>query len=106
MSIILKRFNEQFGATFSDADRILRHIRDDIAPKVAADPAFRNALQNTTHTARLESDQATAKAARGSIKDYTPFYKQFVENDDFKRFVGDMVFRLASARPPAPPPAA
>ncbi|MFN5156386.1 MAG: type I restriction endonuclease subunit R, partial [Betaproteobacteria bacterium] len=42
LSEILKRFNEQFGTTFSDADRILRHIRDDIAPKVAADPAFRN----------------------------------------------------------------
>jgi type I restriction enzyme R subunit len=105
LSIILKRFNEQFGTTFSDADRILRHIRDDIAPKVAADAAFRNALQNTPHTARLAHDQALAKAAQGSIKDYTQFYKQFVENDDFKRFVGDMVFRLASARPPAPPPA-
>jgi type I restriction enzyme, R subunit len=105
LSVILKRFNEQFGTTFSDADRILRHIRDDIAPKVAADPAFRNALQNTPHTARLAHDQALAKAAQGSIKDYTQFYKQFVENDDFKRFVGDMVFRLASAVPPAPPPA-
>jgi type I restriction enzyme R subunit len=100
--VILKRFNEQFGTTFSDADRILRHIRDDIAPKVAADAAFRNALQNTPHTARLAHDQALAKAAQGSIKDYTQFYKQFVENDDFKRFVGDMVFRLASAGPPAP----
>ncbi len=105
LSVILKRFNEQFGTTFSDADRILRHIRDDIAPKVAADPAFRNALENTPHTARLAHDQALAKAAQGSIKDYTQFYKQFVENDDFKRFVGDMVFRLASMRPPAPPPA-
>lgn len=33
--------------------------------------------------------------------------EQFVENDDFKRFVGDMVFRLASVqheqgRPQAP----
>ena len=102
LSVILQRFDEQFGTTFSDADRILRHIRDDIAPKVAADPAFRNALRNTPHTARLESDQATAKAAQGSIKDYTQFYKQFVENDDFKRFVGDMVFRLASAGPAAP----
>ena len=103
LSVILQRFNEQFGTTFSDADRILRHIRDDIAPKVAADPAFRNALQNTPHTARLAHDQALAKAAQGSIKDYTQFYKQFVENDDFKRFVGDMVFRLASARPASPP---
>lgn len=106
LSVILQRFNEQFGTTFGDADRILRHIRDDIAPKVAADPAFRNALENTPHTARLAHDQALAKAAQGSIKDYTQFYKQFVENDDFKRFVGDMVFRLASARPPDPPPAA
>lgn len=106
LSEILKRFNEQFGTTFSDADRILRHIRDDIAPKVAADPAFRNALENTPHTARLAHDQALAKAAQGSIKDYTQFYKQFVENDDFKRFVGDMVFRLASIRPPSQPPAA
>ncbi|MBK9362813.1 MAG: type I restriction-modification system subunit M N-terminal domain-containing protein [Rubrivivax sp.] len=108
LSVILQRFNEQFGTTFSDADRILRHIRDDIAPKVAADPAFRNALENTPHTARLAHDQALAKAAQGSIKDYTQFYKQFVENDDFKRFVGDMVFRLASVkheqgRPQAPP---
>ena len=46
-----------------------------------------------------------ARAAQGSIKDYTQFYMQFVENDDFKRFVGDMVFRLASLRPPAQPPA-
>jgi type I restriction enzyme, R subunit len=105
LSVILKRFNEQFGTTFGDADRILRHIRDDIAPKVAADPAFRNALENTPHTARLAHDQALAKAAQGSIKDYTQFYKQFVENDDFKRFVGDMVFRLASIPPPVPPPA-
>jgi type I restriction enzyme R subunit len=103
LSVILKRFNEQFGTTFSDADRILRHIRDDIAPKVAADTAFQNALQNTPHTARLAHDQALAKAAQGSIKDYTQFYKQFVENDDFKRFVGDMVFRLASASRPAAP---
>ncbi len=103
LSVILKRFNEQFGTTFSDADRILRHIRDDIAPKVAADAAFQNASQNTLHTARLAHDQVLAKAAQGSIKDYAQFYKQFVVNDDFKRFVGDMVFRLASARPPTPP---
>jgi hypothetical protein len=37
LSNILRRFNEQFGTTFTDSDRILRHIRDDFAPKVAAD---------------------------------------------------------------------
>jgi type I restriction enzyme R subunit len=106
LSSILKRFNEQFGTTFADADRILRHIRDDIAPKVAADASFQNAMANTPHTARLAHDQALAKAAQGSIRDYTQFYKQFVENDEFKRFVGDMVFAMVgergAARGPAP----
>lgn len=40
LSNILQGFNEQFGTALTDSDRILRHIRDDIAPKVAADQAF------------------------------------------------------------------
>jgi type I restriction enzyme R subunit len=106
LSNILKRFNEQFGTAFTDADRILRHIRDDIAPKVAADLGFQNAKANTPHTARLAHDQALAKAAQGSIKDYTQFYKQFVENDEFKRFVGDMVFAMTNSAAASSPPAA
>ncbi len=96
LSNILKTFNEQFGTTFTDSDRIFRHIRDDIAPKVAADAAFQNAKANTPHTARLAHDQALGKAAQGSMKDFTQFYKQFVENESFKRFVGDMVYALTS----------
>jgi len=98
LSAILKRFNEQFGTAFTDGDRILRHIREDIAPKVAADAAFRNAWANTPHTARMAHDQALAKAAQGSIRDHTTFYKKFVEDEEFKRFVGDMVFAIATAR--------
>ncbi len=96
LSNILKTFNEQFGTLFTDTDRIAKHIRDDIAPKVAADPAYQNAKANTPHTARLAHDQALSKAAQGSIKDYTQFYKQFVENESFKRFVGDMVYAITS----------
>ena len=96
LSNILKTFNEQFGTTFVDSDRIFKHIRDDIAPKVAADAAFQNAKANTPHTARLAHDQALGKAAQGSMKDFTQFYKQFVENESFKRFVGDMVFAITN----------
>ena len=97
LSNILKSFNEQFGTTFTDADRIFRHIRDDIAPKVAADAAYQNARENTPHTARMAHDQALGKAAQGSIKDFTQFYKQFVENESFKRFVSDMVYALTNS---------
>jgi type I restriction enzyme R subunit len=96
VSNILKTFNEHFGTTCADSNRIFKHIRDDIAPKVAADAAFQDAKANTPPTARLAHDQALGKAAQGSVKDFTQFYKQFVENESFKRFIGDMVYAMTS----------
>jgi type I restriction enzyme R subunit len=96
LSNILKTFNDQFGTLFTDADRVARRIRDDIAPKVAADEAYRNAKENTPHTARMAHDQALAKVMQHLLKDDTQVYKQFVENESFKRFVGDMVYTLTS----------
>ncbi|MFM9885392.1 MAG: type I restriction endonuclease subunit R [Burkholderiales bacterium] len=96
LSNILKSFNEQFGTLFTDTDRVAKRIRDDIAPKVAADAAYRNAKENTPHTARMAHDQALAKVMQHLLKDDTQVYKQFVENESFKRFVGDMVFQLTN----------
>ncbi len=96
LSNILKRFNEQFGTLFEDADRVARRFRDDIAPKVAADPAYQNAKRNTPQTARIEHDKALAKVMLELLKDDTELYKQFVQNPSFKRFVTDMVFGLTS----------
>ena len=96
LSNILKTFNEQFGTLFTDADRVAKRIRDDIAPKVAADPAYQNAKENTPHTARMAHDQALAKVMQHLLKDDTEVYKQFVENESFKRFVTDMVYQLTT----------
>jgi type I restriction enzyme R subunit len=96
LSNILKTFNEQFGTLFTDTDRVAKRIRDDIAPKVAADASYQNAKENTPHTARMAHDQALAKVMQHLLKDDTQVYKQFVENDSFKRFVGDMVYALTS----------
>jgi type I restriction enzyme R subunit len=96
LSNILKTFNEHFGTLFTDADRVVRRIRDDIAPQVAADKAYQNAKENTPHTARMAHDQALAKVMQHLLKDDTQVYKQYVENEAFKRFVGDMVYALTS----------
>ncbi len=96
LSNILKSFNEQFGTLFTDGDRIIQRIRDDIAPKVAADEAFRNAQKNTPAAARLEHDKALARVMLELLKDDTEVYKQFVQNESFKRFVSDVVFGLAA----------
>lgn len=96
LSNILKTFNDQFGTLFSDTDRVARRIRDDIAPKVAADAAFMNAKQNTPHTAEHAHDQALTKAMQILLKDDTEVYKQFVENDSFRRSVRDMVWSITN----------
>jgi type I restriction enzyme R subunit len=96
LSNILKSFNEQFGTLFTDTDRVAKRIRDDIAPKVAADAAYQNAKENTPHTARMAHDQALGKVMQHLLTDDTQVYKQFVENESFKRFVGDMVYAITS----------
>lgn len=94
LSNILKSFNEQFGTLFTDADRIMKRIQEDIAPKVAADAPYRNAKQNTPNTARIELDAALMRVIGPLLRDDTEFYKQFVQNESFRRFVTDRVQEL------------
>lgn len=96
LSNILQAFNDQFGTLFDDGDRVARRIRDDIAPKVAADVAFQNAKANTPHTARMAHDAALGRVMQLLLKDDTQVYKQFVENESFRRAVTDMVFAIAN----------
>ena len=96
LSNILQAFNDQFGTLFDDGDRVVRRIREDIAPKVAADAAFQNAKANTPHTARMAHDAALGRVMQVLLKDDTQVYKQFVENESFRRAVTDMVFTIAN----------
>ena len=96
LSNILKTFNEHFGTLFTDADRVAERIKDEIAPKVAADQGYQNARKNTPDTARLEHDRALQGVMVSLLKDDTELYKQFVQNESFRRFVADMVFTLTN----------
>jgi type I restriction enzyme R subunit len=71
-------------------------VRDDIAPKVASDAAFQNAKANTPHTARMTHVQALRKVMQLFLRDDTQVYKQFMENESFRRFVGDMVYAITN----------
>lgn len=92
LSNILTSFNEQFGTLFDDADRIVRRIRDEIAPKVAADPAYQNAKTNTPHTERVAHDQALDREMQSVLNDDTELYRQYQENPAFRRFVSDFIY--------------
>jgi type I restriction enzyme R subunit len=47
-------------------------------------------------TAGWPTISGVAKVMQHLLKDDTQVYKQFVENESFKRFVGDMVYVLTS----------
>src|SRR2546423_8451670 len=84
LSVILKTFNEHFGTLFEDADRVAARIKDDIAPKVAADQGYQNVKRNTPNTARLEHDKALERVIVSLLKDDAELFKQFFQNESFR----------------------
>ena len=74
---------------------------------MAADKAYRNARKNSDKTnARIEHDRALARVMTSVLKDDTELFKQFVDNESFKRWMTDTVFALTYDRPHAGSPGA
>ena len=94
LSNILQTFNEQFGnIDWQDEDRVRRLITQDIPAQVAADKAYQNAQRNNDkQNARIEHDKALARVMTSVLKDDTELFKQFSDNDSFRRWLADSVF--------------
>ncbi len=104
LSNILKTFNEQFGnISWADEDRVRKLITEDIPARVAADTAYQNATkQQDEHNARIEHDKALARVMTNVLKDDTELFKQFMDNEGFRRWMTDTVFGLTYDQPSAP----
>lgn len=63
---------------------------------------YQNTKANTPHTARMAHEQALGKVMQIFLKDDVDFYKQFVQNSSFHRFLSDAI---NSAPPQSGPPA-
>jgi type I restriction enzyme R subunit len=62
---------------------------------VAADKASQNARQNSDRqNARIEHDKALARVMTAVLKDDTELFKQFMDNESFRRWMTDTVFGL------------
>jgi type I restriction enzyme R subunit len=99
LSNILKVFNDLFGnIRWTDADRVHKLITEDIPNRVAADKAYQNARQNSDkQNARIEHDKALARVMTAVLKDDTELFKQFMDNESFKRWLTDTVFSITYA---------
>lgn len=96
LSNILKAFNDQFGnIPWSDADRVRKLITEEIPARVAADTAYQNARKNSDkQNARIEHDRALVRVMTALLKDDTELFKQFSDNESFRRWLADTVFAL------------
>ena len=66
----------------------------DIPRKVAEHEAYRNAKRNNDPAnARVGHDRALARAMLALAADDTELFKQFSDNEGFKRWLSDAVFR-------------
>jgi type I restriction enzyme R subunit len=102
LSNILKVFNDQFGnIPWTDADRVHKLITEDIPNRVAADKAYQNAKQNSDkQNARIEHDKALARVMTAVLKDDTELFKQFMDNEGFRRWLTDTVFGITYEQRP------
>ncbi len=94
LSNIIKSFNDQFGnIDWKDADKIRKVIAEEIPAKVAADPAYQNAMKHSDkQNARIEHDKALQRVILELLADHTELFKQFSDNPSFKKWLGDTIF--------------
>ena len=100
LSNIIKTFNELFGnIPWTDYDRVRKLITEEIPSRVEADTAYQNALRNSDkQNARIEHDKALARVMTALLKDDIQLFKQFSDNDAFRRWLTDTVFALTYIR--------
>jgi len=103
LSNIIRTFNDLFGnIEWKDADKIGQVIAEEIPLRVAQDTAYKNAQQNSDRqNAKLEHDRALGRVVLELLADHTELFKQFSDNQSFKRWLTDSVFD-ATYLPPKP----
>ena len=95
LSNIIKAFNDQFGGLFNDPKAVEKRIIEVIPPKVSADPAYQNARKNSDRqNARIEHDKALKRVITAMFKDDAQLFKQFQDNDPFRRWLTDTIFGM------------
>jgi type I restriction enzyme R subunit len=70
-------------------------ITEDIPARVAADTAYQNTQKNSDkQNACIEHDKALTRVMTAVLKDDTELFKQYMDNESFRRWLTDTVFGL------------
>ena len=104
LSNIVREFNDRFGnIEWKDLDKIEKVIAEDLPTKVAGDRAYQNAMANSDRqNARIEHDKTLGRAMTDLLADHTELFKQFSDNESFRRWLSEMVFAATYVEDAAP----
>lgn len=93
LSNILDSFHDMFGdIDWKDEDQVKDHISK-IPKAVARDKAYQNAMKNSDkQNAKLESERALGRVIMNMMTDNIEIFKQYQDNDSFKKWLSDLVF--------------
>ena len=95
LSNILKMFNDLFGdINWEDIDRVRQMITETIPSRVAEDPKYPMPGNSDKENARVEHDVALRRVMLAMMKDDGELFKQFTDNDEFKRWMTNNIFEL------------
>ncbi len=103
LSNIVKFFNEHFGnIDWKDKDKIQHLVTVEIPQKVAADPAYRNAIANSDReNAKLEHNKALERVIQDLIGDHLQLYGEFSDNASFRNWLQHSSFVTTYGNPAA-----
>lgn len=95
LSNILDSFHDMFGdIDWKDEDQVKDHISK-IPKAVARDKAYQNAMKNSDkQNAKLESERALGRVIMNMMTDNIEIFKQYQDNDSFKKWLSDLVFNV------------
>ena len=96
LSSIIQNFNDLFGnISWTDSDRIVRIITQDVTAMAASNLDFINAKANSDkQNARIAHDFALTNVMVSLMNDHTELFKQFMDNPDFRKWLQDKIFEV------------
>ena len=101
LSNIIREFNDRFGnIEWKDKDKIEKVISKELPTKVAGDRAYQNAMANSDEqNARIEHDKALVRVMADYVADPIELFKQFSDNESFRRWLSEMIFASTYSTP-------
>ena len=102
LSNILKTFNDQFGNIAVDRRRPRAQADHRGDPEPRSPPTRPTRTPRRTPTSRTPASSTTRRSARvmtAVLKDDTELFKQFRDNESFRRWLTDTVFGMTYEQP-------